>query len=262
MRVSSHTFLQSLAQHRSTIVRYIATFQRYSLSITASHLSLQHFVATMGCLHSASAASDEIVQSVEQVTTNKSIASNQSNAENADVNSKQSAVIKKQTVKDDGGELKGRQSKDDKNDTNLQSTSPKKQTPQQTETSVTINSGAHVDKNYSESDSLSSSQLAVNDDTAAFQIREFDINDLDRQSLDSVKTGDSLIFPDHKDIEVLKYTPIRKDTFIKIEDTFWSKKRKLIPDYSVMEEIDKHVLAVSRCFLSRRLKHKPLEKCV
>ena len=69
-----------------------------------------------------------------------------------------------------------------------------------------------------------------------------------RQSLDSVKTGDSLIFPDHKDIEVLKYTPIRKDTFIKIEDTFWSKKRKLIPDYSVMEEIDKHVLAVSRCF--------------
>ena len=77
--------------------------------------------------------------------------------------------------------------------------------------------------------------------------RQFDINDLDRQSLDSVRTGKSLVFPNHKDVEVLTCTPPRKETFIKMEDTFWSKKRQLIPDYSVMEKIDKHVLTVGSC---------------
>ena len=87
----------------------------------------------------------------------------------------------------------------------------------------------------------------VTKDDGEFRVRQFDINDLDSQSLDSVRTGDSLIFPDHKDVEVRTCTPPRKEAFVKMEDTFWWKKRQLIPDYSVMEKIDKHVLAVGSC---------------
>ena len=92
-----------------------------------------------------------------------------------------------------------------------------------------------------------STTQTVNDDGDEFRVRQFDINDLDSQSLDSVRTGDSLIFPDHKDVEVRTCTPPRKEAFVKMEDTFWWKKRQLIPDYSVMEKIDKHVLAVGSC---------------
>ena len=91
----------------------------------------------------------------------------------------------------------------------------------------------------------------INDDNGEFRAHQFDINDLDRQSLDSVRTGKSLIFPDHKDVEVLTCTPPRKETFIRMEDTFWWKKRQLIPDYSAMEEIDKHVLEVALCRFSK-----------
>ena len=108
-------------------------------------------------------------------------------------------------------------------------------------------------RNLEDHDNNKSTTETVNDDDGAFRVCQFDINDLDRQSLDSVRTGDSLIFPDHNDVEVLNYTPIRKKTFIKMEDTFWWKKRQLIPDYSVMEKIDKHVLAVGGCSLSRRI---------
>ena len=85
------------------------------------------------------------------------------------------------------------------------------------------------------------------------RVRQFDINDLDRQSPDSVKSGDSFMFPDHEDVEVLTCTPIKNKNFVEIEDTFWLKKRKLIPDYSVMEKIDNHVLTVGLCLFSRRL---------
>ena len=69
--------------------------------------------------------------------------------------------------------------------------------------------------------------------------------DYDALSLASVATGKSLVFPDHKTVEALACTPSNKGRFVRMEDTFWSKKRKLIPDYSVMERIDAHVVKVS-----------------
>ena len=71
--------------------------------------------------------------------------------------------------------------------------------------------------------------------------------DYDALSLASVATGKSMIFPDPKTVEVLKSTPPNKGKYIRMEDTFWSKKKKLVPDYSVMERIDAHVVKVSFC---------------
>ena len=68
--------------------------------------------------------------------------------------------------------------------------------------------------------------------------------DYDALSLASVATGKSLVFPDHNSVEALACTPSNKGRFVRMEDTFWSKKRKLIPDYSVMERIDAHVVKV------------------
>ena len=68
--------------------------------------------------------------------------------------------------------------------------------------------------------------------------------DYDALSMASVATGKSLVFPDHNSVEALACTPSNKGRFVRMEDTFWSKKRKLIPDYSVMERIDAHVVKV------------------
>ena len=53
-------------------------------------------------------------------------------------------------------------------------------------------------------------------------------------------------FPVPEDVEILEYTPIKEDSslYLKIEDTFWEGKRKLIPDYSVMLRLDQHALKV------------------
>ena len=67
----------------------------------------------------------------------------------------------------------------------------------------------------------------------------------DAMSLASVATGKSMIFPDPKTVQVLKCTPPNKGKYTRMEDTFWSKKKKLVPDYSVMERIDAHVVKVS-----------------
>ena len=68
--------------------------------------------------------------------------------------------------------------------------------------------------------------------------------DYDAMSLASVASGKSMIFPDPKTVKVLKCTPPNKGRYIRMEETFWAKKRKLIPDYSVLERIDKHVVTV------------------
>ena len=114
------------------------------------------------------------------------------------------------------------------------------QYPPQPQTEVT-GKDARIDGNNNQVKTIQGS--TDHDDT--FRIRQFDPNELDRQSLDSVRTGKSLVFPNHGDIEVLTCTPPRPETYVKMEDTFWSKKRQLIPDYAVMEKIDAHVLEVS-----------------
>ena len=132
---------------------------------------------------------------------------------------------------------------------------PQNQPLAKPEAPLTSNGHAHVDQNNNTSAEVITEKtngaptktISDNASYGEFRARQFDINDLDRQSLDSVRTGKSLVFPNHKDVEVLTCTPPRKETFIKMEDTFWPKKRQLIPDYSVMEKIDKHVLAVGSC---------------
>ena len=46
------------------------------------------------------------------------------------------------------------------------------------------------------------------------------------------------------DVTIWGCTPPDKGVYISMEETFWSTKRKLIPDFSVMERIDAHVLSV------------------
>lgn len=51
-------------------------------------------------------------------------------------------------------------------------------------------------------------------------------------------------FPRPESIKILDCTPVKKSMSIQIEDTFWEKKKKLIPDYSVMLKLDEHALQV------------------
>ena len=88
-------------------------------------------------------------------------------------------------------------------------------------------------------------QLGKPEEYSEFRIPEFNRRDIEQQSQISIRTGKSLIFPRHQDVEVLDCTPPKKESYVRMEDTFWSKKKKLIPDYSVMEKIDAHVLKVS-----------------
>ena len=46
------------------------------------------------------------------------------------------------------------------------------------------------------------------------------------------------------DVTIWGCTPPDEGGYISMEETFWSTKRKLIPDFSVMERIDAHVLSV------------------
>ncbi len=49
---------------------------------------------------------------------------------------------------------------------------------------------------------------------------------------------------------VVTHTPIRPpDKLMKIEDTFWPGKKKIISDFNSIREMDQHVLKV-RCWLS------------
>ena len=81
----------------------------------------------------------------------------------------------------------------------------------------------------------------------------FDFKETPRIDLDSCsvisggQTGRSMVFPDPTEIEILTHTPPRVWCNVRIENTFWRGKKMLIPDYSVMEKIDEHVLTVSLC---------------
>ena len=52
-------------------------------------------------------------------------------------------------------------------------------------------------------------------------------------------------FPDPSDIPIVDCIPKEEQYCIQVEDTFWAKKKRLIPDYSVMEAIDSHALKVN-----------------
>lgn len=55
------------------------------------------------------------------------------------------------------------------------------------------------------------------------------------------KEGD---FSNPDEVEILSHTPAKNLSF-SMENTFWDEKKLLIPDYSVMLELDKHVLGVN-----------------
>lgn len=59
--------------------------------------------------------------------------------------------------------------------------------------------------------------------------------------------GDESLHGDVEDevYEILTHTPLKPSEFITMEDTFWPGKKFMIPDYSVMEEMDDHAIRVS-----------------
>ena len=52
-------------------------------------------------------------------------------------------------------------------------------------------------------------------------------------------------FPDPTKVPIVEFIQQKNVNYVKVEDTFWSKKKALIPSYSMLENIDNHVLKVS-----------------
>ena len=52
-------------------------------------------------------------------------------------------------------------------------------------------------------------------------------------------------FPNPQSVPILLITP-PSNLFMKIEDTFWEKKRQLIPNYKILLPLDEHVTKVTK----------------
>ena len=93
--------------------------------------------------------------------------------------------------------------------------------------------------------------VPVNETATNNHVKSQSNEDSKRGNLKQVKSSKKVEkpekeFPDPEDVEILEHTPIKEDNslYLKIEDTFWEEKRKLIPDYSVMLKLDQHALKV------------------
>ena len=92
--------------------------------------------------------------------------------------------------------------------------------------------------------------LSLNDVKSKKENEKSVIFSIDRQlsNIDddlAESTAELQPFPDPKTVPILLVTPPTANLFVKIEDTFWEKKKQLIPNYKVILPLDEHVRKVS-----------------